>query len=206
MKKKQVRNPIQKRSKEKRNRIIAATRKLFNDIGYKETTTHKIAEEAGVSVGSLYSYFRNKRDILVVIMEGFLNRIFLQHQSSFEEALTRSKNLEEAVELVIMRYVEMLEDEKRLHKEIFLQAYQDPELRDLYFDNNTMVEFIVEKLKTAYGDRVEVDDIQAAAFLLRHGAGAAINFLVQFGSAGSQETILREIKKMIYRYFRKEDS
>lgn len=46
--------------------LVAATRLLF-ELGYEKTTTNKIAEVAGVSIGSLYEYFPGKEAIFVEI-------------------------------------------------------------------------------------------------------------------------------------------
>ena len=68
-----VRNPQQKRSKEKKDRIIKAGFELFCEKGYHNTNTIEIAERAGVSTGTVYSYFKDKKDIYVCAFENFLN-------------------------------------------------------------------------------------------------------------------------------------
>lgn len=62
---KQIRNPQQKRSIEKKERIIDAGMHLFCEKGYYNTNTAEIAKKAGVSTGIVYSYFKNKDDILM---------------------------------------------------------------------------------------------------------------------------------------------
>lgn len=47
----------------KRQAIIEAAREIFAKQGYEETTIADIAAAAGVAVGTVYLYFRNKRDI-----------------------------------------------------------------------------------------------------------------------------------------------
>jgi AcrR family transcriptional regulator len=50
---------------DKQQAILTAARELFADQGYEETTIVHIARRAGVAVGTLYLYFRNKHDVLV---------------------------------------------------------------------------------------------------------------------------------------------
>ena len=57
------RNPQQKRSIDKKNRIIEAGFELFKEQGYYNTNTTEIADKAGVSTGTVYSYFKDKKDI-----------------------------------------------------------------------------------------------------------------------------------------------
>jgi AcrR family transcriptional regulator len=50
---------------DKQEAILTAARELFADQGYEETTIVHIARRAGVAVGTLYLYFRNKHDVLL---------------------------------------------------------------------------------------------------------------------------------------------
>lgn len=51
-----------------RARVIDAARDLFDSEGYEETTIRAIAEKAGVSVGSVFTTFASKAQILGQIM------------------------------------------------------------------------------------------------------------------------------------------
>ena len=48
----------------KRKNILKASAKAFSIKGYHETSIKDITDEASVSVGSFYSYFKNKEDIV----------------------------------------------------------------------------------------------------------------------------------------------
>ena len=57
--------PTQKRSIEKRNRIIEKGFKLMCEQGYYNTTMPDIAKYADVSVGIIYQYFNDNKDIFI---------------------------------------------------------------------------------------------------------------------------------------------
>jgi AcrR family transcriptional regulator len=61
--------PKQERSKQMRARILAASIRVLQREGALGFTTTRVAEEAEISVGSLYQYFPNKR-ALVIAMHG----------------------------------------------------------------------------------------------------------------------------------------
>lgn len=71
-----VREPRQERSIEKKNRIIEAGYQLFSEVGYYGTNTAEIAKRAGVSTGIVYGYFQDKRDILICVLELYINKVF----------------------------------------------------------------------------------------------------------------------------------
>lgn len=62
---KRRRSPSQSRSRETVDAICQAAVQVFGRLGYSTTTTKKIAERAGVSVGSLYQYYRDKDAIVL---------------------------------------------------------------------------------------------------------------------------------------------
>ena len=55
----EIREPIQKRSIEKKEKIIKSGFELICKDGYHNTDTSKIAKKAGVSTGIIYQYFKD---------------------------------------------------------------------------------------------------------------------------------------------------
>ncbi|MGR1387148.1 TetR/AcrR family transcriptional regulator, partial [Streptococcus agalactiae] len=66
---KKIRIPSQKRSINKSQKILETARQLFSQKNYFDVTTNEIAKKSSVSIGTLYSYFSNKEDILVALLK-----------------------------------------------------------------------------------------------------------------------------------------
>ena len=66
--------PRQRRSQETVDAILEAAARVFTRRGYVAATTNRIAEEAGVSVGSLYEYFPSKESLLAALLEHHLGQ------------------------------------------------------------------------------------------------------------------------------------
>ena len=64
----EIRIPTQKRSIEKRNRIIQKSFELICEKGYYNTTIPDIAKYSEVSIGIIYQYFNDKKDIFIKII------------------------------------------------------------------------------------------------------------------------------------------
>jgi AcrR family transcriptional regulator len=64
--------PKQARSEATVDAILEAAAQIFERQGYAAGTTNRIAERAGVSIGSLYQYFPNKDAILVALVHRHL--------------------------------------------------------------------------------------------------------------------------------------
>jgi AcrR family transcriptional regulator len=67
--------PQQKRSLEKRARLIAAGLVLFGEKGYEKTSMDGIARRAKLAVGGFYQHFRSKRQLLLVLMDALLEKL-----------------------------------------------------------------------------------------------------------------------------------
>jgi AcrR family transcriptional regulator len=59
--------PQQERSRLKRDALLIAAADLFAQRGYEATTADDIAAAAAVSIGTFYSYFRNKRQVFLTL-------------------------------------------------------------------------------------------------------------------------------------------
>ena len=66
---KRRRKPSQQRSRESVDAIIEAAAQVLQGYGYRGATTNRIAERAGVSVGTLYQYFNNKDEIFDALIQ-----------------------------------------------------------------------------------------------------------------------------------------
>jgi AcrR family transcriptional regulator len=72
----------QERARRTYESLVKAASKVFVERGYDATQTPDIAAEAGVSVGTFYRYFTDKRDVFLEILRRDLSR-------SYEEVMGR---------------------------------------------------------------------------------------------------------------------
>ncbi|MNK07810.1 division inhibitor protein [compost metagenome] len=66
--------PVQKRSRETVASIVESCARLLVQDPYHAITTDKIAEMAGVSIGSLYQFFANKEAIVAAVIDDLLQK------------------------------------------------------------------------------------------------------------------------------------
>lgn len=68
-----------------RARILDAARKLFDDPGYDLTTIRMIATDAGVAIGSVFTTFESKEDVLLAITSEVFDRVADDLVAQFQE-------------------------------------------------------------------------------------------------------------------------
>jgi len=64
-----------------RERVLAAARDLFDEIGFESSTIRLIAERAGVAVGSVFTTFASKSEILSHVMLDRLDSLYAELDS-----------------------------------------------------------------------------------------------------------------------------
>jgi len=84
-KRKPVSDPKQARSRQTRESIAAAAMVLFASKGFDATTTTMIAKKAKVSVGSVYTHFKDKYEIFLLGIEKYYERIYELLKSESEK-------------------------------------------------------------------------------------------------------------------------
>ncbi|MEE0434119.1 MAG: TetR/AcrR family transcriptional regulator [Peptococcaceae bacterium] len=93
-----VREPKQARAIEKKKVIVHAACALYGERGYHQTTTAEIAKAAGVSTGLVYSYFRDKKDILLAVVDRYLEDLSSALQPVFMDDAMQGQSLRRVVE------------------------------------------------------------------------------------------------------------
>lgn len=66
----------QEKKLETRARILAAAGELFDEVGYDETTLRMVAKRAGVSVGSVFTTFQGKAELLSQVMADRVDALY----------------------------------------------------------------------------------------------------------------------------------
>lgn len=96
---------------EKRERIIRAAVREFADRGYELANTNHIAEQAKISVGSLFHYFDTKENLFLFIVQ-FGSAIIEQYAG--QVVRDEEKSVAEKIECLVRLAVKMTREEKTL--------------------------------------------------------------------------------------------
>ena len=198
--KKGVREPVQQRGKEKKGRIITAARKLMNQLDYDAVTTNRIAGEAGVSVGTFYSYFKDKRHVFLDVISQYSEDVFGEMTANIQEMQKRPARLEEVVRRLILVAKKRHNHEKGLHKQMLVQSIRDPEIQKIALKEEGRADSLIREIFDQYTDQIDVKDADAAVFLVTTCVEEIIHHLILYGSNVSEERVFGELGRMVYRY------
>jgi AcrR family transcriptional regulator len=81
------RKPRQERSRQTVDAILAAAARVLVNDGYDRTSTNRIAEAAGVSIGSLYQYFPSKEALVAALIERHVGEISAEMTAALDRLM-----------------------------------------------------------------------------------------------------------------------
>lgn len=142
MRKEHIRQPVQKRSIEKKEKIIESGFNLICEKGYHNTNTAEIAKKANVSTGIVYQYFKDKHDILIEGMKLYSSSIFypMLYTSGLDSKTDITiDNLPSLLEDMINKFIKNHKISKIAHEEINAMTHSDPEVADIYHDTEMRI-------------------------------------------------------------------
>ena len=110
--------PIQPRATVTVGAISEATIQVLLKQGVNRLTTTRVAERAGVSVGTLYQYYPNKQSLLFAVLADHLDTVASSVEAACEQA--RHRPLADMVRAVVEAFV----DVKMERIDVSLALYQ----------------------------------------------------------------------------------
>jgi AcrR family transcriptional regulator len=96
--------PMQARSTLTVEAISEATIQVLLSHGTERLTTTRVAARAGVSVGTLYQYYPNKRSLLFAVLEHHLENVAAKVEAACERAC--HKRLSEMIQEMVEAFVD----------------------------------------------------------------------------------------------------
>ena len=114
------------RSRRTVERILDAAARIFHEQGYAGATTNDIADEADVSVGSLYQYFPNKDALLVALTKRHIESA----TAGLADLLSRL-SVDAGFDVILRKVVDFLveqHDLDELHLLVMHRAPRTPEI------------------------------------------------------------------------------
>ncbi len=127
--------PRQARSRKKRAALLAAAAGLFAERGYLATTAGDIAAAAGVSIGTFYAYFRNKRQIFIALFAENVEALVAAGVAELDLGAAPREAIRRAVHLALERD-ERSSNQRRAWREL---ASRDSEIAAFTQELNRLV-------------------------------------------------------------------
>lgn len=198
-----TRIPIQKRGIKTRSKIIDAGMELFAKKGYHNTNAIEIAAQAGIATGTFYSYFNNKKEVMVQGIKRFYKQaigMIFHVAASFSVDPSNSR---EFVRFMIQTLVSAHDVSPDLHKNMSAMILLDKDIEDLCEEEDAKVIALIKSYLEAQKDLLRVTDLEAAATAIYRASDEIVHRVKMFTPKIDGERLINELEDMICRYLLK---
>jgi AcrR family transcriptional regulator len=116
-----------------REKILRAANARFSSRGYHRTTIQDICDEAEISKGGLYTYFRSKEQVLAAVVDNSVRTMLAEAKAAAASGTTALNRLDRVAEVTIARVMagESHAASPQLLLEIWAEASKNPDIQSV---------------------------------------------------------------------------
>ena len=194
--------PNQERAKDTVENIVSATAHILEKDGFEKISTNRIADKAGVSIGSLYQYFPTKEAIFSFMMERYVNS-----QTEMVDRLIQERksdqDLKETVRIIISAIMESKIKQARFQKMFAHKVLSFGGYESLNRQDDHLIA-VFQKYLEPFGNEVRKENLDIALyFVIQSVKALPIAILFQNKIKISDPRVTDELVELVYRYLRK---
>lgn len=134
-------------------KVLNAAEKIFGSKGYHGSTTKEIAEEAGVSEGIIFKYFKTKKELLVNLVVPIISKTAVSLLGSGSDG-----DLEEFINKVFQDRIKFFKRVFPLMKIIFFENELDDSLRNKIFQE--LLSSVAKEIQNIYQKRIDSGELR----------------------------------------------
>jgi AcrR family transcriptional regulator len=166
----------------RRQQIIEAATRIFAAKGFHRATTREVAQEAGISEGTIYNYFQDKDALLIAILER-LNETE-RRAEDFEEGM--ATDFRGFLKEYLRRRMSLIWENRDVFRVALSEMLVNAELRELYL--RQVVDPTMRIAEENFRSRIKQGEVREtdAPLAMRSVAGAVLGVLV-LGLLGDEE-------------------
>ena len=112
--------PAQVRSAATVDAILQAATQVLLASGFEKMSTTRIAERAGVSVGSFYQYFPNKRALLAALVQRHVSEVAARAERACQSV--HGATIREMCETIVNAFIDAKTERADLSRALYLPA------------------------------------------------------------------------------------
>ncbi len=189
--------PRQARSRQTVDAVLDATARVLVKAGYTALTTNRVAEVAGVSVGSLYQYFPSKDALVDALLERHLETV---RRVVFAAMAGLGKlSLREATRAMVGALAAAHAGDPSLHRVLLSELPRASRMRRLRDWEQTLHGAIVAFLETHRAE-LRVTDLPTAAFVVLVAVDGMMTASILFQPDLTAFDVVDETTTLVMRY------
>jgi AcrR family transcriptional regulator len=190
--------PRQLRSRATVSVILDAAIRVLDREGLEALTTSRVAEVAGVSVGTLYQYFAHREAIVEALQERELARAGAMLERLLQDGAPLTDH--ELSRAIVEELLRLYRAAPALHRVLAVEGLRfAPPERVLAFDARSVA--LVKAFLALAGPRIRATNLEAAAFVIYQSVRATmLAYLLEAPPGVTDAVLVNELTELIVRY------
>ncbi|WNS41318.1 TetR/AcrR family transcriptional regulator [Paenibacillus sp. MMS20-IR301] len=198
-----IRTPQQERSVRTKEAIIRAAMKQFSDKGFHQTNTKEIAAAAGVSTGSFYSYFTDKRAVFIEVLHMYGDELLARVEASMSEINFAMVGRYELIMHLIDSLLDSHKDFIGYHKELSIMYHSDEFIKQLMDTQYETGRLSTLKYLQMGRDEMKPADLEAASVIVFESVSAIVDVISFSPQRVPADRLKAELVNMLVQYLYK---
>jgi AcrR family transcriptional regulator len=199
---KSIRKPKQSRSIVMKDKILDASLQLFCEKGYFNTTTNEIAKRAGVSIGSLYSYFKDKDTVFLEVLDKYQDKFDIAKNDAISKISLLKSDYKAWLRILIENLIKVHEESKELIRELNVLSYYNPIVADILQDNREKtLQATIGYFMQFKNNLTNLEDVEATAIVIFDLISATIDRIVFGKNEIDRERLINATIDIVNKYF-----
>ena len=143
--------PLTKKAAETQQKLLMATIEQVAKHGYHNITVDEIAKACGMSTGSAYRYFKNKKEMLLAAIKFYYSNIQV-FSGTEDKRLAEFDSLETMIEYVLQQFYHIHKKYYAIHEELESLRHIDADIREVYEKiSRNAVDELIPKCSAKFG-------------------------------------------------------
>ena len=158
----------QQRSIETQKKLMDAGARLLAEKGYHHTNSKEIARQAGVSIGSFYTYFKDKKELFKQV---FISKKDVIIQTISLPLIDEKAGQMNRKELFLFLFNEALNNNDftyDLHKELHNLINEDENFKKIRNEWCEQEQKVIYNILKKYESELRIDDLYTASVILNN--------------------------------------
>ena len=192
--------PRQRRSRATVEAVLAAAAQVFEAHGYAAGTTNRIAERAGVSIGTLYQYFPNKEALAVALLERHAAEGMRRLNEWVGRSVAEPRSLHDTLLLFVEGMIELHAERPRLQHILLEETPLPARVHDALLAGEREAAKTVAGLLRFYPEVIHARLAHAAVMAVQTAESLTHRFAAHPGHGLPREVFAVELVAMLEAY------
>lgn len=188
------------RRKETKKKIVDAAKLLFSQRDYFQTTSKDIARAASISIGSFYTYFDNKKEVIIEILSSYLRDSFIGDDETVGVSPKNDIEMAKSLRTIVNRCFALHDFSNGFYNNITMLSLSDEAIGLIYKEYEESMIYKIKELIVSYAPDIRSSQLDAAGVIVYSAMKGSIHNIRYCESSLNEAMLIDELVRFLTAY------